>query len=403
MGGLRFSELGILQDLRNLQNQPKLHLNLQLVVIVFYLAIPLLILFLCKKVAFLGKLGPVVLAYLLGLGVGNSGLLPGNIGPLQEGFTMVTIPLAIPLMLFSANIRKLGSLARGTFLSMASALVAVVVMVLSGYLIFHSDADQELWKVGGMLTAVYSGGTLNLTALKLMLDVNHETYILTHTYDIVLSTFYMFFLVTIGQKVLLWFLPAFKHSESQIKQSDLDLARSSPNPRKITDGLQAFLVAGMIFACGGGISLMFPEGYQDPVGILLITSLAIGASLVPRLNRLEGSFDLGMYLILIFSLVVASMADFTTLSEFTPTLFKYITYVLFGSLLLHLLLSRILRIDTDTVMVTSTALICSPPFVPVVAGAIGNKHVIVPGISVGIIGYAIGNYLGYLIAMLLRV
>ncbi|MFW5657340.1 MAG: DUF819 family protein, partial [Bacteroidota bacterium] len=56
----------------------------------------------------------------------------------------------------------------------------------------------------------------------------------------------------------------------------------------------------------------------------------------------------------------------------------------------------------DTVMVTSSALICSPPFVPMIAGAINNKEVIVSGLTVGIVGYAIGNYLGVGVAYLLR-
>jgi uncharacterized membrane protein len=53
-------------------------------------------------------------------------------------------------------------------------------------------------------------------------------------------------------------------------------------------------------------------------------------------------------------------------------------------------------------MITSTALVCSPPFVPVIAAAIGNKKVIVSGLTVGIIGYAVGNYLGYIIAEALK-
>ncbi len=51
-------------------------------------------------------------------------------------------------------------------------------------------------------------------------------------------------------------------------------------------------------------------------------------------------------------------------------------------------------------MGTSTALVCSPPFVPMIANAIKNKNVILPGITVGIIGYAIGNYLGVFISWL---
>jgi uncharacterized membrane protein len=60
------------------------------------------------------------------------------------------------------------------------------------------------------------------------------------------------------------------------------------------------------------------------------------------------------------------------------------------------------KIDRDTVMVTSAALVCSPPFVPAVAGALKNKEIVFSGITVGIIGYAIGNYLGLIMAELLK-
>ena len=44
----------------------------------------------------------------------------------------------------------------------------------------------------------------------------------------------------------------------------------------------------------------------------------------------------------------------------------------------------------------------SAPFVPVVAAAIRNKEVVIPGMIIGVIGYAIGNYLGVAIAYLLK-
>lgn len=60
------------------------------------------------------------------------------------------------------------------------------------------------------------------------------------------------------------------------------------------------------------------------------------------------------------------------------------------------------KIDADTLIVASTALICSPPFVPVMAGVLKNKQIIVTGLTIGIIGYALGNYLGVSIAFLLK-
>ena len=62
----------------------------------------------------------------------------------------------------------------------------------------------------------------------------------------------------------------------------------------------------------------------------------------------------------------------------------------------------IFKINTDEFIMTSTALSNSPPFVPVIAAALKNKEVMIPGMIVGVIGYAIGNYLGVAIAYLLR-
>jgi uncharacterized membrane protein len=83
-------------------------------------------------------------------------------------------------------------------------------------------------------------------------------------------------------------------------------------------------------------------------------------------------------------------------------LLLYIALVIVGSLLLHALLSWVFRINVDEFIITSTALSNSPPFVPVVAAAIRNKEVVVPGMIIGVIGYAIGNYLGVAIAYLLK-
>ena len=69
---------------------------------------------------------------------------------------------------------------------------------------------------------------------------------------------------------------------------------------------------------------------------------------------------------------------------------------------LHLILSALLRVDADTHIITATSFIFSPPFVPVVAAAIGNRKVIVSGIVVGVVGWVVGNYIGFAVAYSLR-
>jgi len=71
-------------------------------------------------------------------------------------------------------------------------------------------------------------------------------------------------------------------------------------------------------------------------------------------------------------------------------------------LLLHAILCKLARIDSDTFMVTSVAAVCSPPFVPMMARALGNPGTMLSGMTTGIVGYALGNYLGISLALYLQ-
>ncbi|MBQ3949373.1 MAG: DUF819 family protein, partial [Bacteroidales bacterium] len=61
---------------------------------------------------------------------------------------------------------------------------------------------------------------------------------------------------------------------------------------------------------------------------------------------------------------------------------------------LQILFAKMLKIDGDSVMVCSVALINSPPFVPLAAALLNNKDIVILGITIGLLGYMLGNYLG---------
>ena len=109
-----------------------------------------------------------------------------------------------------------------------------------------------------------------------------------------------------------------------------------------------------------------------------------------------------MYFILIFCLVVGSMANINDLIHINWGLMFYISFCVFGTFILHAVFCKIFKIDTDTFIITSVSAICSPPFVPVVAQALNNKQIILSGLTTGIIGYAIGNYLGISFAYIFK-
>ena len=380
-----------------------------IILIVAFCTIPAGVLWLCRKFPFLGKIGPVLVLYLIGLIIGNIGLMPGQLPEVQDIMSNATVPLAIPLMLFGCTFRREGT--RSQILALVTGMASVVMAVIIGYLIFGGHIDEGA-KVGGMLTGVYTGGTINLAALKTMLNVNDNTYILINSYDILVSFLYLTFLLTIGIRLFRRFLPHDKTSLTSKDEEEIrkEIAKGEENPYKgifTKEGMRqsGILLGVTILICviSGGIALVLPDGIFMTIFILMLTTLGIAASFIKKIHNMKYSYDIGMYFIYIFCIAVASMADLSKLDLAGGlNLLGYLLVAVFGSLLLQVIFAKIFKIDSDMMVIASVTFINSPPFVPMMAAAMKNKNVLVPGLSIGILGYAAGNYLGFLISELLK-
>ena len=379
------------------------------ILIVAFCTIPAGVLWLCRKFPFLGKIGPVLVLYLIGLIIGNIGLMPGQLPEVQDIMSNATVPLAIPLMLFGCTFRREGT--RSQILALVTGMASVVMAVIIGYLIFGGHIDEGA-KVGGMLTGVYTGGTINLAALKTMLNVNDNTYILINSYDILVSFLYLTFLLTIGIRLFRRFLPHDKTSLTSKDEEEIrkEIAKGEENPYKgifTKEGMrQSGILLGvtiLICAISGGIALVLPDGIFMTIFILMLTTLGIAASFIKKIHNMKYSYDIGMYFIYIFCIAVASMADLSKLDLAGGlNLLGYLFVAVFGSLLLQVIFAKIFKIDSDMMVIASVTLINSPPFVPLMAAAMKNRNVLVPGLIIVILGYAAGNYLGFLISELLK-
>lgn len=380
-----------------------------------FLIIPVLIIYLCQTYKWVDQVGAIMWAYAIGILLRLLNLVPETpLSPVVEMSEMtipqwiseLSIPLALPLLLFSLDFRKWLKHARKMLLSMILAFLSVISMVVLGFFIFGPSLDDS-WKIAGLITGVYTGGTPNMAAIKTALEVNQNTYILTHTYDMIISLVWFIFIITIGQRVLNLVLPksvpsTINNKKDEINTSEMDSYRGIFKKDTFFPLLGALGVSILIFGSGFALMSVMPESAKTAVIILYITTAGILVSFIRKINRIKKSFQLGMYFIIVFSMAVASMADLKNLTDISGDLFLYVALAVWGSLVVHILLSIIFRVDTDTVIITSTALAFSPPFVPVVAGALRNKDVIITGLTVGIIGYAIGNYLGVSLAAILR-
>jgi uncharacterized membrane protein len=109
-----------------------------------------------------------------------------------------------------------------------------------------------------------------------------------------------------------------------------------------------------------------------------------------------------MYIIYVFCLVMATMADLSKIN-WSESLYIliYQAVIIFGSLFLTILFAKLFRVNADDAVITSDTLINSPLCVPMIAATMKNKDVIMVGIANGLLGYAVGNYIGYLMFTLL--
>ena len=325
--------------------------------------------------------------------------LPWNIfgAELAKSVAEGTVILAIPLLLFSANLRGFMKLAKPTAISFGLAIASVVTASGFGVMIFGGHVADS-WMISAMLTGVYTGGTPNMTAIALALEVPQETFILVNAAEMMLGAGYLLFLMTIAKPLLSRIMPPFPLSSDGEEEMRLASAVKA-HPAHVA--LAVLLSA----ACAGaaiGVSYLALGAASAPVVILTLTTLAIVAASFDRIRSLSGSYEFGQYLMLVFCFTIGAMAHLDDLLASLSTVFGYCAFVMLASIAMHGILAWVCRIDVDTFIITTTAAVFGPPFIGPMANILHNRQIVVGGITAGVVGLALGTYLGYGLGVLLR-
>ena len=370
--------------------------------------IPAGVIWLCRKYPFLDTIGPIMILYAIGIVIGNLPFMPEQMKVLQEMIPNVVIPLAIPMMLFGCvfTSKEMGLQIK----IVVSGFLSVALAVVGGYLLFGRHIAEGA-EVGGIISGVYTGGTVNAAALQAIFNVDSRTFVLLNSYDIIISFLYFVFLFTVGIKLFRRLYGERTKSISAEDKAEIDrqiaLAKRNPYEGLMTKaGLKqiglTLLATIAVAAISGGTALLMPEGWFMVVFILMLTTLGVVCSFIKPIRALEKSYDLGMYLIYIFSLAIASMADFSSL-DFVggANQLCFMLFAVFISLLLHAIFCRVMKVDADSMVISSVSFINSPPFVPMVSAAMKNRNTLVTGLAAGVAGYALGNHFGVLMEKLL--
>ena len=383
-------------------------------VIALYIIVPILIIECFKRWTWMQKIGTVVAAYAVGIIFALTGFVHFEpetaaaltFGKLQSTIMSIAVPLAIPLMLFNCDFKLWTKALPKTIWSLVGGIVAVIAAVISGYFIFRRPDIPDFNKIAAMMTGIYTGGTMNFNALGASLGVDKTVMAIVLAFEMVLTTPYIFFIIGGGYKVFRKILPYQDVTrkgrvDDNVESKDVENYRGMFD-RKNVGGMFAGLGLSILFlAIGAGLALWLTGKLNELVIILTITTLAIIASFFKRVRELPKTFELGMFFILIFSVIVASLFDIHSVNGGSLMIGMFVAWVMVIAALLHLLFCRIAHVSGDLFCVSQIALLCSPPFVPPVVGAMQNKKVLISGIVIGLVGYAIGTYLGVAVAFIL--
>lgn len=378
-----------------------------------------MVLWVCRKVKVLNKIGPVLTLYILGVIIANLHIVPEDCKAIQKTLQDVMIPLAIPMMLFGCNFKNFK--AGVTVRAFIVGIVSVAVMVLGGFWLLKEQLGVSGPTIGATLSGQYSGGAGNFAAVNMMLGgqgLKGEMFALVSTCNLIVSFFYLMFLMGGGVNIARRVVHGknFKAYNDSINAQDF----VNDNPYKdfgkkksIVQLLKVFGAAVVVAVASLLISNFFKEGtamfdllggdYSLAVMILVLTTISLLLTGFKEVRTWDKSFDAGMYLIYIFCLAMAMLADLSQLDwKLGLWVLIYQTIIVFGSLALGVLLARPCKVDADSAVITSDTLVNSPICVPMIAATMKNKNAIMVGITNGLAGYAIGNYLGYLMFNLLQ-
>ncbi len=360
--------------------------------------IPLIIQRYKYKIPLSDFFSPIVLCYATGILLSILNKERDNLFfNVASWISQISILVAIPLLLYgSSSIKELSGYKRlGLSFFFASVSSAISCFTVACW--FKNDTTSFA-QIGSMLTGLYIGGTPNLQAIGFALKGDPKLTIQLTAADALVGGSYLVLLTSIVPVITSYVLPRFK--KPVINNEVISTSTPLKMVRRDYFILLFFTLAWLAIL----LALLNAGNLLENTVIILffITGISIILSFFKFISKRSAiSFSLGEYLLLVFALSLSIQGKWSDITRGSNLLFIITAASMYGSISLHLLLSKIFGIDRDTFLISSTAAIYGPPFVTQIATVIKNKYLLMPGILAGLLGYAIGNYVGLAVYYLL--
>lgn len=365
---------------------------------VLIFGIPLIIQKLKHNIPFSNFFSPIVLCYATGILLSIINKERDNLFfNVATWISQISILVAIPLLLYgSSSIKQLkGYKTLGVSFFLASVSSAISCFTVAWW--FQKD-HSSFAQIGSMLTGLYIGGTPNMQAIGFALKGDPKLTVQLTVADALVGGSYLVLLTSIVPMLTSYVLPRFKETFTDNEKISI----STPIKMKRWSYLiLVFFTLGWLSVLLG-LLYIFKQIDNTAIILFFITGISILLSFLKFIaKKAESSFKLGEYLLLVFALSLSIQGKWSDITRGSNLLFIITASSMYGGISIHLILSKLFKIDRDTFLISSTAAIYGPPFVTQIATLIKNKYLLMPGILAGLLGYAIGNYIGLAVYYLL--
>jgi uncharacterized membrane protein len=352
-----------------------------------------------KRVRLFKAFGAALTGILLGMVLSNTGILPGESATYD--FLMGDgAYFGIALILLSVNLRSILQAGPGMLAAFGIGAVGTAAGAIVGGFILAGLVGPETWKLAGQFTGTYTGGGANFAALGRAFETSPDLFSAATAADVIITAVWM--MVCLAVPVLLGRPRGEEQREGLERGGEMVTLEQTLN-----DTVKPVSLAGAAALVLVAVGAVWGSGFLAEVlpvvpEVLWLTTLVLVMAQVPLIKTLPGAALFGNYLILLFLASNGARSVVANLVAMGPPVFYYaiITVAVHGLVIFGL--GRLARLDLATLAVASQANVGGAASAIALASARGYHSRLVPGVAVGLVGYAVGNYIGLAVGLFMR-
>lgn len=373
-------------------------------ILIIFMGIITLALYLSNRFTIAKKISPILIILFFSAAVSNLGIITTD-NPFYGELTHYAVPFAVILILFHVKLSDLKNAGMPMLVAFGIASLGSLIGCLVGGFVLSAEFNEVLagegWKLVGPYIGTYIGGSLNFFSLWTGLEINNaDLFAAANAVDNL--TFMPIFLIWIvaPNYIMKYYKPGkFWHQ----KEGSEEAAEHKPVELKIFDVAALTFSALLIMFLASWIKAEFVAQWMPSLPTILITTtLALIAAQLKFIQNLHGAHELGNFAFYVFFAAVGALMDIVKAIELAPVLFIFVIIVIAAQVLFVLFFGKILKLDLRVIAVAAVAAKAGPSSVIAITNAKDWNHLALPGMAAGLLGYAVGNYIGFAGAYLLK-